>query len=240
MFRNPARSDPACWLSVVLATVLLAGLLHAQDEAPARSSDESSAPSASKVLDISDQCAVEVRDSRGKHAFVLASVLVPEDSGARAQLREFLARLLTAEEVVVREIPDDNDKQPHQAYLLRTPDKLFVNLEVVRQGYAKAILDRESEHYDLLRKYQQRAKKAEKGVWAPQQPPAAKAAPAEPTDTADNKSAIIVYVTKSGKKYHRKTCHHLRKSSRAITLAEALEKGYTPCRSCKPPPVTEP
>jgi len=46
---------------------------------------------------------------------------------------------------------------------------------------------------------------------------------------------IIVYITKTGKKYHRLGCRYLRKSCIPISLAEAKRRGYTPCKVCKPP-----
>jgi len=46
---------------------------------------------------------------------------------------------------------------------------------------------------------------------------------------------IIVYITKTGKKYHRWDCRYLRKSSIPISLTEAKRRGYKPCKVCKPP-----
>lgn len=43
-----------------------------------------------------------------------------------------------------------------------------------------------------------------------------------------------VYITKTGEKYHRETCFHLRRSTISIPLEEALERGYTACKACKP------
>ena len=48
-------------------------------------------------------------------------------------------------------------------------------------------------------------------------------------------AAIIVYITESGKKYHRADCPHLRSGKKEITLKEAKERGYTPCKACNPP-----
>ena len=45
----------------------------------------------------------------------------------------------------------------------------------------------------------------------------------------------IVYVTKTGTKYHKDGCSSLRSSKIEITLGEAVEKGYEPCKVCKPP-----
>ena len=47
-----------------------------------------------------------------------------------------------------------------------------------------------------------------------------------------------VYVTKTGEKYHREGCQHLRKSSSNIDLEEALRLGYEACKVCKPPKTT--
>jgi hypothetical protein len=44
-----------------------------------------------------------------------------------------------------------------------------------------------------------------------------------------------VYVTKTGKKYHRDGCEYLRKSEIEKTLQEAVDEGYTPCSKCNPP-----
>ena len=44
-----------------------------------------------------------------------------------------------------------------------------------------------------------------------------------------DQSAITVYITKTGKKYHRSGCRHLRKSKIPILLQEAVDRGYTPC-----------
>jgi micrococcal nuclease len=44
-----------------------------------------------------------------------------------------------------------------------------------------------------------------------------------------------VYVTNSGRKYHRKNCSVLRRSKTAVTLADAVRSGYGPCSLCSPP-----
>ena len=43
-----------------------------------------------------------------------------------------------------------------------------------------------------------------------------------------------VYVTQTGKKYHRSDCHHLSKSKTPMPLSEA-KRSYSPCSRCKPP-----
>jgi len=45
-----------------------------------------------------------------------------------------------------------------------------------------------------------------------------------------------VYVTHTGKYYHRENCRYwdLAKSKMPLTLKEAKKRGYTPCRVCRP------
>jgi hypothetical protein len=46
---------------------------------------------------------------------------------------------------------------------------------------------------------------------------------------------VSVYITRTGKKYHRAGCRYLSKSKISISLDEA-KKWYTPCSVCNPPP----
>ena len=45
---------------------------------------------------------------------------------------------------------------------------------------------------------------------------------------------VAVYVTRTGKKYHRGSCNSLRRSKIPISLAKAKQK-YSPCSRCNPP-----
>lgn len=51
---------------------------------------------------------------------------------------------------------------------------------------------------------------------------------------AQNKE-VIVYVTNTGKKYHRDGCRCLSKSRIPISLSDAKNSGYSPCSVCNPP-----
>lgn len=50
------------------------------------------------------------------------------------------------------------------------------------------------------------------------------------TDTKEN----VVYVTKTGKKYHRAGCSSLLKSKIEISKSDAIDGGYEACGKCKP------
>lgn len=47
-------------------------------------------------------------------------------------------------------------------------------------------------------------------------------------------AGVVVYVTKTGKKYHLENCRHLRRSKVPIPLTEAKERRFEACRTCKP------
>lgn len=65
---------------------------------------------------------------------------------------------------------------------------------------------------------------------APAAPPIVTPAPA-PKQTPQ---AVTVYVTKTGKKYHRDGCRYLSQSRIPISLSDA-KSGYGPCSVCNPP-----
>ncbi|HMG88832.1 MAG TPA: hypothetical protein VK589_02195 [Chryseolinea sp.] len=44
----------------------------------------------------------------------------------------------------------------------------------------------------------------------------------------------VVYITRTGEKYHTSTCQYLRQSKIEIELAKAKERGYSACSVCKP------
>ena len=44
-----------------------------------------------------------------------------------------------------------------------------------------------------------------------------------------------VYITRTGKKYHRATCRYLSRSKISTTLKDAKANGYSACSVCKPP-----
>lgn len=57
-----------------------------------------------------------------------------------------------------------------------------------------------------------------------------------PTATTKSSTSIeqMVWVPRSGKKYHKKsTCSNM-KNPRQVTVSEAKKFGFTPCSKCKP------
>jgi len=55
-----------------------------------------------------------------------------------------------------------------------------------------------------------------------------------PPAKADKKTETV-YVTRTGKKYHRENCRYLGSSKIPMSLKDAQAKGYMPCKVCHPP-----
>ncbi len=140
-------------------------------------------------------------------------------------------------------------------FLFRAPDLLFVNQEIIRQGYAKHTPARSAMFREALAWWHQRAMDAEKGIWSddpvvlvePTQPepttPSPKIEPGpvkEPPATTPTPQQVggdsqdyFVYLTKSGSKYHTKECRYYSSSSRRVKVTDA-RKLHGACKVCKP------
>lgn len=141
----------------------------------------------------------------------------------------FTKNLLMGESVYLWFDVDQADKYGRLlAYLYRAPDGLFVNLEIVRQGYGHAYTDFPFKHSVLFQHYSAKAREAGKGLYGVVQPDPN--APEPPKAVQDGQ----IYVTRTGKKYHRDGCSSLRKSKIPISLADAKQR-YGPCGRCNPP-----
>lgn len=46
--------------------------------------------------------------------------------------------------------------------------------------------------------------------------------------------AQSIYVTKTGEKYHKGSCHFLKNSKKEISFEKAQQLGFTACSVCKP------
>ena len=60
----------------------------------------------------------------------------------------------------------------------------------------------------------------------------------EQRNTVDENADIsseIVYLTRTGVKYHKNGCQHLSISKMETTLGDAKAKGLKPCSRCNPP-----
>ena len=119
------------------------------------------------------------------------------------------------------------------------PDGLFVNLEIVRQGYGRVYTVFPFKHMKLFRYYGNRAQTTGKGLYGTPQPSTGRGTPQVDVSSLNREGTNEaakgeVYITRTGKKYHRVWCSSLSKSKIAISLAQAKQR-YGPCSRCDPP-----
>lgn len=55
-----------------------------------------------------------------------------------------------------------------------------------------------------------------------------------PAQRTTQQKETTVYITRTGKKYHRSNCQYLSRSKIATTKSEAVKNKYEPCKVCKP------
>lgn len=58
---------------------------------------------------------------------------------------------------------------------------------------------------------------------------------AQPAAQQQNPKTQTVYITRTGKKYHRDGCRYLASSKIPISLKDAKARGFTACKVCHPP-----
>lgn len=196
------------------------------------------------VVDVPAGDALVVRIDEQDVTVRLIGVYIPRADRGAAEAQAFVSHMLAGEAVYVEPDP----QSPRQdadgrlwAHIYRAPDGLWLNLELVRLGYARVAAGGDFEHRELLTAYQRVAQRHHKGQWgrhdaAPLSPASRPAPQAEERSTADGAGDdTTVYVTPRGRKYHRRDCQHVRSGATAMSLEEAKKRGYAPCSRCKPP-----
>lgn len=221
------------------------------EEPPSPAALDLSNMPAATILAVDHSDVLTVRQGSINMQVRLANLSVPSDNPqAQQAARDFLRNLLAGEKVWMIQTTAAPNPQAVRWYVYRWPDKLFVNLELVRQGYADMAPEPSGPAVTakVLVYWRDQAKQSGKGIWGkgeakpavarapasrPQQAKSAGAGPAA-GDASVTDAATIVYVSASGKKYHRANCGTLRKGGNPVPLDEA-RKSREACRTCNPP-----
>ena len=184
-----------------------------------------------------------------------------EDYGKEASA--FLDNLLKGEKVWVEQEQGNTQDRYGRAlvYLYRMPDGMFVNLEIVRQGYGHSYKEYPHKYMADFNAYETKARQTGKGLWglqgetpesssipqvqSPQfPPPSANTAPSvTPTQsyappqaaaTARPQVSGTFYATRTGSKYHRAGCRYLSRSQIPMSRQDAINRGLGACSVCRP------
>ena len=230
--------------ALVLVPVLIAGCTTQQAVAPAQHGKSFEQSPSYEVVRVIDGDTV-VLLMKGKETKVrLIGVDTPEtvhpSKPVEAYGREasrFTKNLLKGESVYIEYEagPSKVDRYGRLlAYLYRAPDGLFVNIEIVRQGYGHAYTKYPFKYMEMFRDCERKARETEKGLWAPEVSPEGASAPTTLGPSERTGNAPTVYITKTGAKYHVEGCRYSTQSSIPMSLEEAQKRGLTACSVCKP------
>lgn len=195
------------------------------------------------VISVHDGDTITIQQNDQKYKIRFNGIDAPElaqSFGEESQ--EFLSDLIL-NETVTAEVKDI-DKYKRYVSDIYLSDEL-INAKMVENGYAW--------HYKQYSKdknlanLENEAKNNGLGLWSEDNPTApwdyrhgtsttsnttktTSKAKVTKTDTKES----VVYITKTGKKYHREGCSSLSKSKIEISKSDAIDGGYEACGKCKP------
>jgi len=141
----------------------------------------------------------------------------------------FTKSLLEGKRVRLEYDQERIDKYGRTLAYVYLEDGTFLNAEIIKQGYGFAYTIYPFKYMEEFRRYEREARENKRGLWAGEEQKTVVTKP-----KADD--STIVYITRTGKKYHLGNCSYLRQSKIPITLKEACERGFSPCSRCNPPP----
>jgi micrococcal nuclease len=109
-------------------------------------------------------------------------------------------------------------------------DGIFLNAEIVKQGYGHAYVTYPFKYLDQFRGYEREAREAGRGLWGAPADAAVVPAATDAKDSANPEQ--VVYVTRTGTKYHRDGCSFLARSKIPVAIKDV--GSHEPCSVCKP------
>ncbi len=213
-----------------VAALCAAAIALVLAEAPAaKASVPPPAPPAfsARVVDLLDGDSFKVICEAGTVEVRLFDVNCPEfDEPGGERAKRITRQTLLSRRVWV--FP--SGKRPKDAYgrlLVRVwTRKGWLSDVLLRMGAAQRYVDPDKPSVGLVGK---------PSAQAPSKPWNRGAEPSGRKVRPGDESNPLVYITKTGSKYHRAECPHLRHGAIPIRLSEAKARGLEPCSHCRPP-----
>jgi micrococcal nuclease len=173
----------------------------------------------------------------GNETVRLIGVDTPETKDPRKPVQyfgqeayEFTRSLVEGKKVRLEYDWEKKDKYNRTLAYVYLEDGTFLNAEIIKQGYGFAYTQFPFKYLEQFREYEKVARENNRGLWASKEE-------VKPEKQLTVDEDTIVYITKTGKKYHSGNCRYLSKSKIPINLKEAVERGYIPCSVCGPPSI---
>lgn len=144
---------------------------------------------------------------------------------------DFTKRMLEGKQVEIEFDIQKRDKYGRLLAYVYLEDGTFINAELLKQGYATiSTYPPNIKYVDEFTRLQREARENDRGLWGKSL--------SENVEISVQQSILqndsIVYITKTGTKYHQDGCRYLSKSKIPIPLKEAV-LSYSPCSVCNPP-----
>jgi len=140
---------------------------------------------------------------------------------------EFTKRLVEGKKVSLAYDLNKKDKYGRTLAYVYLEDGTFLNAEIIKQGYGFAYRYFLFKYFDEFKKYEIEARENEIGLWSD--------GGGEESQVARENVSNIVYITRTGQKYHKEGCSSLRGSKIPLSLEGACKRRYAPCSRCSPP-----
>lgn len=188
-----------------------------------------------KVVGVSDGDTIKVLKDNKQIKIRFGGIDCPESNQAfGTKAKKFTSDQCFGKTVTVN--PTTIDRYGRTIADIVLSDKKILNQELVKNGLAWHY-----KHYSkdpVLAKLENEAKSNKIGLWSEKNPTPPwdfrknKRIPKKTETKTENKVEQTVYVTRTGKKYHRDGCRYL-KSKKPISLNKA-KLSYQPCKVCRP------
>ena len=185
---------------------------------------------------VSDGDTLHLNTSTGKYKIRFFGVDAPESSqNYGLEAKSFVMDRVLKKKVKVEVV--DTDRYGRKIGKIYYGNGKYLNEEEVRAGYSWWYRYYAKEEI-ALKRAEEYAKENRRGLWILSSP----IAPWEYRNAKRNSNkvsssnvtknlAAIVYVTKTGKKYHREGCRYLKSKYKSYTIREAEVLGYTACNA---------
>ena len=195
----------------------------------------------SRVID-ENSLLIEIEGNTRRYDLLGLSAVSNRDKPNSRAAIDAISRLALGERVALQHDPESERAASNRrsCYLYRLPDYLPINLELIRNGYARYNPTSVSLYADVFAYYEGHARSLERGIWSTDPvgtlEPETEPEPAHDEPQTTPPAGIEpdrVYVTAHGTRYHRENCPHLTDSARPTTR-EQVRETHKPCRTCKP------
>ena len=232
MFRKP--------VFIIVILLLLFGCQR-QSPAPSTVTTTTDNPNIFKgeCVGVSDGDTIKVLRDGKEVKIRLFGIDCPEKTQAFGQrAKQFTSSLIFGKQVTV----DIKDTDRYGRLVCKISiDSTDVNQAIVDAGFAWAYTQYSKEYVENER----RAREAKRGLWSDKNPTPPWNYRKNARNNSGNENAMTmsntsgpdtgtVYITKSGKKYHREDCKTLKSTPIAVSRTEAESRGLKPCGYCKP------